>query len=86
MINNLSIDNIDINIHAEVGTNFIHIGRLLQVGRGGIIPLVQNTKAPIRLMAGNITIAEGVLEIQDNRYVIRISKMIYKVPIDSIKQ
>lgn len=81
----LSINNIDITIHAEVGTNFIHIGRLLQVGRGGIIPLAQSNQTPIKLVAGNIIIALGVLEIQDSKYVIRINKMIYKVPVDPVQ-
>lgn len=66
----------DIPITVLLGSTQIPVRRLLQLGPGSVLPLEKSIEAPADLFLKDSKFAEGDVVVVDNRFAVRIRRII----------
>ncbi len=59
-----SLDSVKVEISVLVGRSVISIQRLLRMGRGAVIELDSTRDAPVLILANNLPVATGEIQIE----------------------
>ena len=74
-MNNVNIQNVNVELTAELGRTKRNIKDILQMGEGTIVELDKNANEPITVYVNNVKFAEGECVAVDECYGIRITKI-----------
>ncbi|VFP83521.1 Flagellar motor switch protein FliN [Buchnera aphidicola (Cinara laricifoliae)] len=78
MLNNLSVMSVPVSITIELGKNKITIYELLQLSHGSILELEDTVDKPLNIFVNNCLIALGELVVHNEKYGVRIVKLLHK--------
>ncbi len=75
------MDKIRVTLVAVLGENIMPLHQLLRISRGSVIALNRDENDLVRLYAGDVKVALGNLEIDRDKVLLRLVKLLSPSPV-----
>jgi len=71
-----NIDNIKVEISVVLGRSVIPMHQLLRMGRGAVIELDSHQDDPVTILANDMPVAKGEIQIQGDKIAVSVVDLI----------
>lgn len=68
------VDAVNIELSVVLGRSILPMSQLLKMGRGAVIPLDASEHDEVWILANNHPVARGIIEIQEDRIAITVTR------------
>ncbi len=68
------VDAVNIELSVVLGRSVLPMSQLLKMGRGAVIPLDASVNDEVWILANNHPVARGLIEIQEDRIAITVTR------------
>ena len=75
-----TLDNVTVDIMVVLGTTSMPVHQVMRLSRGAIIELDATEQDEVRILANNLPIASGVVQVNRNRIAVEVKQMLPKSP------
>ena len=76
-----TLENVSIDIAVVLGTSSMPIHQVLRLGRGAIIELQSSEDDAVDILANNLPIAKGNVQVNGNRIAVEVADLLPR-PLD----
>ncbi|UZE51734.1 FliM/FliN family flagellar motor switch protein [Rhodopseudomonas sp. P2A-2r] len=71
-----TLDNVTVDIMVVLGTTSMPVHQVMRLSRGAIIELDAGEQDEVRILANNLPIASGVVQVNRNRIAVEVKQML----------
>jgi len=71
-----TLDNVTVDIMVVLGTTSMPVHQVMRLSRGAIIELDATEQDEVRILANNLPIASGVVQVNRNRIAVEVKQML----------
>ncbi|HEY8334772.1 MAG TPA: FliM/FliN family flagellar motor switch protein [Tardiphaga sp.] len=71
-----TLDNVTVDIMVVLGTTSMPVHQVMRLSRGAIIELDASEQDEVRILANNLPIASGVVQVNRNRIAVEVKQML----------
>jgi flagellar motor switch protein FliN/FliY len=71
-----TLDKITVDIMVVLGTTSMPVHQVMRLSRGAIIELDASEQDEVRILANNLPIASGVVQVNRNRIAVEVKQML----------
>ena len=75
-----TLDNVSIDIAVVLGTSSMPIHQVLRLGRGAIIELDSSEEDEVRILANNLSVANGTVIVSGNKIAVEVKELLPRSP------
>ena len=75
-----TIDKVSLDISVVLGTASMPVHQVLRLGRGAIIELAAGEDDDVRVLANNLPIAKGTVNVNGNRIAVTVTELLPRMP------
>ena len=71
-----TLDNVTVDIMVVLGTTSMPVHQVMRLSRGAIIELDAGEQDEVKILANNLPIASGVVQVNRNRIAVEVKQML----------
>ena len=71
-----TLDKVTVDIMVVLGTTSMPVHQVMRLSRGAIIELDASEQDEVRILANNLPIASGVVQVNRNRIAVEVKQML----------
>jgi flagellar motor switch protein FliN/FliY len=75
-----TIDKVSLDISVVLGTASMPVHQVLRLGRGAIIELATSEDDDVRILANNLPIAKGTVNVSGSKIAVTVTKLLPRLP------
>jgi len=75
-----TIDKVSLDITVVLGTTSMPVHQVLRLGRGAIIELDATEDDAVKILANNLPVAKGTVQVQGNRINVEVAELLPRPP------
>ena len=75
-----TLDKVAIDITVVLGTTSMPVHQVLRLGRGAIIELDAGEDDDVKILANNLPVAAGAVQVNGNRITVEVSELLPRRP------
>jgi flagellar motor switch protein FliN len=75
-----TIDKVSLDISVVLGTASMPVHQVLRLGRGAIIELAAGEDDDVRILANNLPIAKGTVNVNGNKIAVTVTELLPRLP------
>ncbi len=72
----VTLDKVDVDITVVLGTTSMPVHQVLRLGRGAIIELDATEDDDVKILANNVPVAAGAVQVSGNRITVEVSELL----------
>ena len=72
-----NVDNVKVEISVVLGRSVIPMHQLLRMGRGAVIELDSHQDDPVTVLANDMPVAKGEIEIQGDKISVSVVELLH---------